>query len=107
MSTKIKHSKLQVNLPFNLLKLTNPLIAFFLLYVYFRNAWSSLGEMPKEQAMRSFIEGVLKQMPELKPYLEAHKTAAAAAAATNSSSNDAAKKTQSGGGDSAEPSTNG
>lgn len=33
--------------------------------------------MPKEQAMRNFIDGVMKQMPELKPYLEAHKTAAA------------------------------
>ena len=39
--------------------------------------------MPKEQAMRNFIDGVLKQMPELKPYLEAHKSAAEAAAAAS------------------------
>ena len=36
-----------------------------------RAAWSALEEMPKEQAMNGFIEGVAEFMPHLKPYFEA------------------------------------
>ena len=56
---------------------------FFLCACFYRNAWTALGEMPKEQAMRNFIDGVQKQIPELKPYHEAYKSAAEAAAAAS------------------------
>ena len=38
-----------------------------------RNAWSLLGEMPKDDAMSEFIDAVYNAMPHLKPYLEAVK----------------------------------
>ena len=39
----------------------------------FRNAWASLGEMTRPEAMSNFVEEVLKVMPHLKPYLEAQR----------------------------------
>ncbi len=38
-----------------------------------RYAWSALGNMSREVAMKSFVEGVLKLMPHLQPYLEAQR----------------------------------
>jgi len=41
--------------------------------VHFRNAWCSLGAMSKPDAMKSFVNGVLKLMPHLQAYLESQK----------------------------------
>jgi hypothetical protein len=38
-----------------------------------RNAWATLGDMPKEEAMLGFVEGVAVLLPHLQPYFEAQK----------------------------------
>ena len=40
---------------------------------FFRNAWISLGDLSKSDAMSKFVDEVSAQMPLLKPFLEAHK----------------------------------
>lgn len=35
-----------------------------------RNAWAALGDMSKSQAMKSFVDEVMKLMPSLQPYLQ-------------------------------------
>ena len=39
----------------------------------FRNAWASLGNLQRHEAMQAFIEEVVKVMPHLRAYLESLK----------------------------------
>ena len=40
---------------------------------YFRNAWASLGNLKRHEAMQEFITDVLKLMPHLRAYFESLK----------------------------------
>ena len=40
---------------------------------YFRNAWASLGNLKRHEAMQEFISDVVKLMPHLRAYFESLK----------------------------------
>ena len=40
---------------------------------YFRNAWASLGNLKRHEAMQEFITDVVKLMPHLRAYFESLK----------------------------------
>lgn len=44
----------------------------FKLYCCFRQAWQSLGEMPREKAMAEFVIMVKTLSPLFVPYIKAH-----------------------------------
>ena len=49
------------------------MLCLILMYLHYRQAWQSLGDMSKESAMAEFIKLVDSQCGLLKPYVEAHK----------------------------------
>ena len=50
------------------------IINSFPIVICFRQAWVSLGDMSKEEAMTEFVRVLDGLCPLFKPYIEAHKT---------------------------------
>ena len=55
---------------YSIIGLSSVIFKWFQNIYNFRNAWASLGNLKRHEAMQAFIEEVVKLMPHLRAYLE-------------------------------------